>query len=128
MASIIKEIEVNADAGEAWKRVADAGGVDKLVGMITACRLEGDRRYCTMADGSKVVERVISIDHPNMRLAYTITEGPIPLEYHSASMQVHGSDKGTRLVWTWDFKPDGLSEAIEPILKTAADSIRAALA
>ena len=128
MASIVKEIEVMASAEKAWSKVSDAGGVDKLVGMITACRLEGDTRYCTMADGSKVIERVIAIDETNQRLAYTITDGPIPLEYHSASMQVRDSDHGARLIWTWDFKPDHLSGAIEPLMDAAAESMKSALA
>lgn len=128
MASIVKEIDVAASADQAWMKVADAGGVDKLVGMITACRLDGDIRYCTMADGSKVVERVIAIDHRNRRLAYTITEGPIPLEYHSASMQVKDGGSGALLIWTWDFKPDELSGAVGPLMEAAADSMKAALA
>lgn len=43
-------------------------------------------------------------------------------------MQVRDNGKGARLIWTWDFKPDELAGAIEPILDAAADGMRAALA
>lgn len=128
MASIVKHIDVDADATRAWAQIADAGSVDKLVSMITACRLEGDTRYCTMADGSEIVEQVIAIDADNKRLAYRISGGAIPFEFHAGSMQVHAKDMGSHLVWTFDFKPDGLSEAIGPMLDAAAESIRSALA
>lgn len=128
MASIVKQIDVNADAGRAWARIADAGSVDQLVSMITACRLEGDTRYCTMADGSELVEQVVTVDDDNMRLAYRISGGAIPFEFHAGSMQVHANGMGSRLVWTFDFKPDALSAAIAPMLDAAAESIKSALA
>jgi hypothetical protein len=127
MASILKEIAVNASAAAAWSKVADAGGVDKLVSMISACRLEGDKRYCTMVDGSEIVEQVIAVDHANRRLSYTITEGPLPFEFHCGSMQVHEAGSGARLVWTFDFKPDALADFVRPILDQASESITVSL-
>ena len=128
MASIVKQIDVNADASRAWARIADTGSVDTLVSMITACRLDGDTRYCTLADGSELVEQVIAVDADHMRLAYRISGGPIPFEFHAGSMQVREHGMGSRLTWTFDFKPDGLSEMIAPMLDAAAQSIQSALA
>lgn len=52
MASIIKTINTRASADAAWGMIGDVGAVPELVSMITECRLDGDKRHCTMADGS----------------------------------------------------------------------------
>ena len=51
MASIIKRFDIGSDAAQAWEMISDTGGVTRLTNLITDCRMDGDRRYCTMADG-----------------------------------------------------------------------------
>lgn len=128
MASVLKQIDVDANVDMAWLKVADAGSVDKLISQIKTCRLEGDMRYCAMADGAQIVEQIVTIDNDNRRMAYRISGGDIPFEFHAGSMQVVQRGTGARLLWAFDFKPDALEGPIAQMLEAAAESIRLALA
>lgn len=128
MASIIMHIDVGTDVDAAWKKVSDVGGVTNLVSLISECRLDGDTRYCTMADGSKLTEQILSIDPTHRRLAYRITEGPMPIEFHCSTMQVFENGSGARIVWSVDIKPDELAPHLEPMMDSVAESIKATLA
>jgi len=127
MAHIEKIIQVNASAAAAWEKVGDTAGVNNLVSLITACHQEGDTRYCTMADGSKITEKIVSHDSADKRFAYAVTEGPMPIEFHASSMQVFENGNGARIVWSVDVKPDSLVPMFEPMMDMAADSIREVL-
>ncbi len=99
----------------AWERIAAVGKVHEIVPAIATCTVDGDRRFCTFADGAVLKERLISVDRDLMRLAYTITESPFGLEYHSAALQIVAEGSGARLLWTTDIKPDGLKDSMQPL-------------
>lgn len=61
----------------AWERIAAVGKVHEIVPAIATCTVDGDRRFCTFADGAVLKERLISVDRDLMRLAYTITNPPL---------------------------------------------------
>ena len=56
------------------------------------------------------------------------TGAPFEFTHHHASMQILPSGRGSRFLWTTDFKPDALEEAVAPIIDASVDSIKAALA
>ena len=125
MATIHREVSLPLTADSLWELITQVGEVPKFLPMITECRLDGDRRLCTMADGSKLKETIVTNDSMRRRLAYTITEAPFPMEFHSASMQVVPDGAGARLIWITDIKPDGLVEGIAPLFDQAIESVRA---
>jgi hypothetical protein len=115
MTTVHKTAQLTVDAPKAWRRIADIGKVHEIVPAVVDCRLDDDKRYCTFADGGQLTERIISVDPELMRLAYSITDSPFPLEYHSASMRVLPDANGCRLEWTTDLKPDALKESLAPL-------------
>lgn len=80
-----------------------------------ACSVDGDRRSCTFADGTVLQERIISIDPELKRVAYTITDSPFGLTFHSASMQIVPEADRSRVVWTTDIQPDALKTQLDPL-------------
>ncbi|MEE2810977.1 MAG: SRPBCC family protein [Pseudomonadota bacterium] len=128
MTSIIKRFDVGADAAKAWGMISDTGGVTRLTNLITECRLDGDQRHCTMADGSHVTEDIISVDRENMRLVYTVTDGPMPLDFHCSTVQVLERGDAASVIWTVDIKPDALAEHMAPMMDMVAANMRDALA
>lgn len=128
MASITKIIPAQAGAAAAWQKISDVGAVDKLVAMITTCALDGDTRTCTLGDGQAIKERVISVDEALQRVVYTITEGPMPMEFHCASVQVVEQADRTEVVWTVDVKPDEIAAPMAEMMDGAAQSMSEALA
>ena len=127
MASIIKRFDIGSDAAQAWEMISDTGGVTRLTNLITDCRMDGDRRYCTMADGSRLAEDIISVDGENMRLVYTVADGPMPLDFHCSTLQVQQSGGTASVVWTVDVKPDAVADHLSPMMDMVAASMLNAL-
>ena len=123
MACICKELHVGMPPGKLWEPVKDAGHISRLFpNVIPASELGENSRSCTLADGSKLTERIVTVDDELRRLAYTITQSPMPLTYHHASMQVFASGDGSRFAWISDFLPDDAAavfgEALEAATRT----------
>ena len=122
MACIYAEVTINRPAEEVWAEVADVGGVSGMLGLVSESSAEGDVRKCTLANGAEIEEKILSIDHDNRRVGYTITEG-MPFEYHAASMQVFDEGGGTStLRWITDVKPDSEAERMAPIFQADLES------
>jgi hypothetical protein len=123
VASIIKQVELEAPADTAWAMLRKVGEADKLfAGVLTSCRLDGDVRTVRFAEGMEVKERIINLDETNRRVAYSVIEGPF--SHHHASMQIEPNGEGkSRFVWVSDFLPD---EA-EPMVGGLVDQGAAAL-
>ncbi|MBL0726611.1 SRPBCC family protein [Piscinibacter sp. HJYY11] len=125
MTTVHKTAQINADPRKVWGRIADVGKVHDILPSVVECRLDGDKRLCTFADGGQLTERIISVDAELMRLAYSITDSPFPLEYHAASMRVVPEANGCRLEWTTDLKPDALKESLAPLFDQLFEQLTA---
>jgi len=82
------------------------------VHMFSACvaeRQEGEYRVVTLADGTEVGERNVTVDPGRMRAVYTVP-GLAGAEHHQAEMRVDVGDDGrATLVWTTDILPGDLA-------------------
>jgi carbon monoxide dehydrogenase subunit G len=111
MASIRKETTVHAPAAEVWDALRDVGQVHRRLapGFVTDCRMDGEARVITFANGLVARELIVDVDDNGRRLAYSArTER---LVHHNASFQVFDEGNGRcRLVWIADVLP--LSAAI----------------
>jgi carbon monoxide dehydrogenase subunit G len=113
MASIRKEIHVAVAAARAWDALRDVGRIhERLVkGFVSDCRLDGDARVVTFANGMTVRERIVDVDDAQRRVAWAVAEAPF--EHYNASVQAfdEGGDR-TRLVWIADLLPNALKDRI----------------
>jgi Polyketide cyclase / dehydrase and lipid transport len=110
MASIRKEILIDASPEDVWAAVRDWGALhERLVpGFVIDTRLEGEDRMVTFANGTVLRERLIDLDHETRRLVWSIVDGPYT--HHNASAQVFGEgERGARFVWTADLLPNELA-------------------
>jgi len=121
VATIHKTANIAVSTAKVWDRIAAVGELDKILPAILQCRLEGDTRHCTMADGAALEEQILSIDPALMRVAYTITKSPLPMDHHFSSMQVISEDSHSRLEWFTDVKPDHLKTAVSEMLDQMLD-------
>src|SRR5258708_32813884 len=102
MASIRKEILIEARPENVWAAVRDVGAVhQRLVpGVLVDARLDGDARVVTFANGAVARELLVDIDDEARRFAYAVVEGPLGGKHHNASRQVFAPGSGrSRLVW-----------------------------
>jgi carbon monoxide dehydrogenase subunit G len=123
MASIRKEIPINARATEVWAALRDVGRVDRLFpGVLTGSRLEGDVRVVAFASGLVVREQIVAVDDAERRVAYAVVGGPPT--HHNASMQVLAEGEASRVVWISDFLSDGLTATIGPLVEEGARALK----
>ena len=107
MASIHKDIPIEAPAREVWDAVRDFGALHtRLVpGFVTGTKLDGDARIVTFANGTVAREILVDCDETRQRLVYAIVSERI--RQHSASAQVFAEADGrTRFVWIADVLPN----------------------
>jgi uncharacterized protein YndB with AHSA1/START domain len=103
---------VAAPADRIWATIAAGGGVHHWFGaVITACELRGSgpgaERFCTMADGADLKERILEIDADARRFRYAIDEHPLPAREVVAAMEVEDLGDGTaRITWGAQYEAD----------------------
>ena len=106
MASIREEIVVEVSPAKVWAVVRDVGAIhQRLVrGFVTDCRLEGEARIVTFANGLVVRELIVDVDDGARRLVWSATGGT--LTHHNASLQIFAEvGNHSRLVWIADLHP-----------------------
>jgi Polyketide cyclase / dehydrase and lipid transport len=114
MASIYKEISLDSRPEEVWAALRDFGAVHRRVapGFVTDCRLDGDSRIVTFANGNVAQELLVTIDEARMRLVYAVVSPRV--KQHSASIQVvaDGQDR-CRVTWVADVLPNEIGPYID---------------
>ena len=113
MASIRKELIVDAPADHVWAALRDIGQVHTRLAreFVIDTRLDGDSRLVTFANGEVVRERIVDIDDRARRLAYAVVDWRTT--HHNASFQVTPDGDGrSRLTWITDMLPDSLADLV----------------
>jgi carbon monoxide dehydrogenase subunit G len=113
MASIRRETEVAAGAGQIWEIVRDVGAIHRRLvpGFVTDCRLEGEVRIVTFGNGIVAREAIVDLDDAARRLVWSASGGR--LTHHNASLQVFDEGEGrSRLVWIADLLPHEMAGPI----------------
>lgn len=128
MAIVHREITIDASPEQVWAHIRDVGRAHELLSLLSASRVEGDRRVCTLAQGGELDERILSIDEDHRRLGYAIVDSPFDLEFHAASMQVVAREGGATLVWITDVKPDPMAAQIGGMIDAEVPHLQAQLA
>src|SRR5471030_2901105 len=103
MASIHKDIPLDARTEDVWAAVRDFGAVhQRLVpGFVLDSRLDGDARIVSFANGTVARELLVDCDDARQRLVYAVISERV--KQHSASVQVlTDGEARARLIWIVD--------------------------
>jgi carbon monoxide dehydrogenase subunit G len=128
MASIRKEILLDARPEEVWDAVRDIGALHtRLVpGFVTDTRLEEGARIVTFGNGMVVRELIVDLDDQARRLVWSARGR---LTHHNASAQVFAEgDQRAKLVWTADVLPNELAGDIRAMMEQGAAVMKKAFA
>jgi polyketide cyclase/dehydrase/lipid transport protein len=113
MASLHKEITIERSKQSVWDAIRDVGAIQKRLvpGFVVNCRLEGDWRTVTFANGMMMRELIVAVDDQTCRHSWSARGEP--LTHHNASIQAFsdGHDK-CRVVWIADLMPNEAAEAV----------------
>src|SRR5450756_2331740 len=107
MASIHKDIPIDAPPDEVWAAVRDFGAVHTRLapGFVTDAQLDGEARIVSFANGTVVRELKVDCDDARRRLVYAVISERV--KHYNASVQVLAEgDARTRLIWIVDLLPN----------------------
>ena len=128
MASIHKDILLDAHPDDVWSAVRDFGAVHTRLapGFVTDTKLDGDARIVTFANGSVAREQLVDCDDTRRRLAYAIKNGRV--SHYSASVQVFSDgETRSRMVWIVDVLPNEIAPYIDAQMELGALAVQKAL-
>ena len=129
MASIQKEIIIDASPDHVWDALRDFGALHTRLapGFVTDTKLDGDARIVTFSNGTVAREILVDCDDAKRRLVYAIVSERI--KQHSASAQVFAeSDGRTRFVWIADVLPNEVAPTVAELMEKGAEAMRRNLA
>ena len=130
MASVRRQIEIDAPAASVWDAIRDFGAVHERVvpGFVVDCRLEGDARVVTFFSGNVQREPLVDLDDAARRLVYAATDSPLGATHYNASLQVFGATENrSRVEWIIDVLPHELGDVLGGLMDRAAESMRRTL-
>lgn len=130
MASVRKEILIDAHPDDVWAALRDFGAVHERLapGFVVETQLEGDVRAVTFFNGAVARELLVDIDDETRRLVYSAVESPLGTTHHNASAQVIADGEGgSRFVWITDVLPNRAAARIDELMDQGIRVIKAAL-
>ncbi len=107
MASIRKEISIDAPAQRVWAALRDWGAIHQRLapGFVVDARLDGEDRIVTFFNGTVVRELLVDLDDEARRLVWSVIDGPYT--HHNGSAQVFATDdRHSEFVWIADLLPN----------------------
>ena len=128
MASIHKDFPIDAPADEVWDALRDFGAVHTRLapGFVTDCKLDGEARIVTFANGTTARELLVHSDDERRRLVYAIISER--LKQHSASAQVIADGEARcRFVWITDVLPHEIAPYISAQMDAGVAAMQKAL-
>jgi carbon monoxide dehydrogenase subunit G len=128
MASIRKETLLDAPIESVWDAIRDVGEIHRRLvpGFVTDCRMEGDARVVTFANGIVARELIVDLDDEHRRLVWSARGGR--LSHHNASLQAIAEGPGrTRLVWIADLLPNEMAGPIGGMIERGLAAMKRTL-
>ena len=128
MASIHKEIAIDAHPDDVWAAVRDFGAVHQRLapGFVIDARLEGDARIVTFHNGTVARELLVDCDDARRRLVYAVISERV--QHYSASVQVAANGEArTRMIWIVDVLPNEIAPYIAGQMDQAVLAMQKAL-
>ena len=128
MASIHKDIPIDAQPADVWAAVRDFGAVHQRLapGFVIDARLDGDARIVTFANGNVAREQLVDCDEARRRLVYAIANERV--SHYSASVQVLADGEArSRLIWIVDVLPHEIAPYVDAQMDQAALAMQKAL-
>ena len=128
MASIHKDIIIDASPNDVWDAVRDFGAVHTRLapGFVVDARLDGNARIVTFSNGNVAREQLVDCDEARRRLVYAIANERV--SHYSASVQVLADgEMRSRLIWIVDVLPNEIAPYIDAQMDLGALAVQKSL-
>ena len=130
MASIRKQIQIDAHPDDVWDAIRDFGALHtRLVhGFVLDTQLDGESRIVTFASGAVQREPLVDSDDGTRRLVYSAVDSPMGATHYNASVQVFpDGETASRVEWIVDVLPHGLRDVLEEAMDRGAAAMKQTL-
>ena len=129
MASIHKEVEINAPVAKVWDALRDVGALHTRLcpNFVVGTRLENGVRDVTFANGMTARERIVDVDDARRRVVWTVVENPTLTHHNGVAQALDAGRDRTRLLWTADVLPHEAAPAIGGFMEQGIQDIKATL-
>jgi carbon monoxide dehydrogenase subunit G len=128
MATVQRETEIARNKSFVWDAIRDVGAIHKRLvpGFVVDCKLDGDSRIVTFANGMVIREVIVAVDEETCRHVWSARGKPFT--HHNASIQVfsQGSEK-SRVVWIADVMPNDVADTVGEMMSRALVVMRQTL-
>jgi carbon monoxide dehydrogenase subunit G len=118
MASIHRDVLIDAHPEEVWDAIRDVGAIHTRLapGFVVDTRLEEGARVVTFGNGLVARELIVDADDETRRLAWAVVGGR--LRHHNASLQVFADHAGgSRVTWIADLLPNELEGHVAGLIE-----------
>ncbi len=113
---------IAAPATAVWAKIRTGENVDGWLPPITACRVEGNRRYCEAGD-ARLEETIESVNDETMTFVYSIQkQDMMPISDVEGTMRVEVVDADNCLLH-WDVSFEVANEELFGQLKPSIDEL-----
>ncbi len=129
MASIRREILIEARPEAVWDAVRDVGAVHERLapGFVVDTRLEDGARIVTFASGLVARELIVDVDDAARKLVWAVVGSP-RLTHLNASMQVFADgERRSRVVWIADLLPNEIAGYIAGLIEEGLGTMKKTL-
>ncbi len=128
MASVHREVIIEARPGEVWDALRDVGAIHTRLapGFVTDVKLEDGARVVTFGSGQVIRELIVDVDDDSRRVAWAAVGGP--MTHYNASAQVFAEgERRSRFVWIADLLPHEMGPAIAGMIEQGLAVIKRTL-
>lgn len=128
MASLRKEILIEAPSDDVWDALKDVGALHtRLVpGFVTSTRLESGARIVTFGNGQVVRELIVDVNESDRRVVWAVVDEPF--RHYNASAQIFDEGPAVcRFVWMTDLLPNDLAERVAGMMEQGLSVIKATM-
>ena len=128
MASIHKDVLIDAPPDRVWDAIRDVGAIHTRLArdFVTDTKLDGDSRLVTFANGTVVRERIVDLDDRLRRIAYAVVEWEAT-HYHASIQIFADGGHGSRLVWIADLLPNALADVVSGMMDQGCAAMKRTL-
>jgi hypothetical protein len=130
MASITKEIRIDARPDDVWDALQDFGEVHRRLagGFVVDSHLDSNTRTITFFNGAVAREMLVGIDETARRLVYSVIDSPLRTTHDNSSAQVLADSEGSsRFVWIKDVLPDEVVPQLDELMEQGIACIKRTL-
>jgi hypothetical protein len=130
MASIHKDILIDASPETVWDAVRDVGAIHERLcpGFVVDTEMvdDGAARMVTFGNGMVVKEVIVDLDDARRRLVWSVRSER--LAHHNGVMRVEDAGQGrSRAVWTADVLPHAAAESVGPMMEMGLAAMKTRL-